>query len=239
MIAHNYIEPERKIERKSEESKNKKSTIQKLDDLLDFDDANEEVDFDATNPDQLLDELLKSHPNVSKLKTGSNPENDQDKLVFGLLKVIKGLTNKISDFENTSRANRAMLDNRISKIQGGNHDANKNLNKLMSLMKTQDEEILNTTDYESDLSEESIEDIQMDTSKNSMKSPLKESPKVKVSTNDLSIQTEMKPAAFPFGCQTNFANASDTKIKELKELLANKEEVLKGIVIIFLYNLWI
>lgn len=92
-----------------------------------------------------------------------------------------------------------MLDNRINKIHDGNEETNKNLNKLMSILKIQDQEVLNTTDSESESSDESIDELQVDISKTSGKSPLKDSPKAKVPTSDLSVQAEMKPPAFPFG----------------------------------------
>ena len=88
--------------------------------MLDFDDGNEEVELDTANPELLLEDLIKSNPNAKKLNAGASPDTEDEKLISGLLKVIKGLTSKISDFENTSRVNKAMLDNGVKKYWGEN-----------------------------------------------------------------------------------------------------------------------
>jgi hypothetical protein len=52
--------------------------------------------------------------------------------------------------------------------------------------------------------------------------------RAKTSCSDISLQTDKRPVAFPFGCQVNFSNTAEEKIKHLQQLLSKQEEDFEG-----------
>lgn len=201
---------------------NKFNAPSALNDLLSFDDARaseirqsevqsavvKNLNFnDDINIDQEYKDIINKAKNTQ----------DKDDLINNLLLVVKNLSAKLKDLENTSRANSAMLDNVIKKKKDLANRTMENADVLLRKFKKQSILLDSLNDLNTSTSD-SNSDSEYPKSKS-----IKDITRSKTSCSELSIQTEPKPAAFPFSCQTNFANHSDQKIKELESMLLKQE----------------
>ena len=202
---------------------NRLNTNTKLEDLLSFDDGGkDESKALLRKSSSLFEEISQKDLEGSELIGRSKTLHEKDELINQLLLVIKTLNAKIHDIENTSRVNSAMLDNVIKKKVDHTDVIKQNANDLLARLQHQSEYLdsfsnlsISTEGEESDGEEES---------KLSKHRSQRDMSRSRIACSDVEMQTDPKPAAFPFGCQTNFANANEIKIKELQQLLVKQEE---------------
>lgn len=194
-----------------------------LNDLLSFEDVSKDESRSAMiKSANLLDELNRNGGDIGQFINKNKTINEKDELIENLLWVVKNLGAKIKDLESTSRANSAMLDNIIKKKQDFNKKVHQNAEGLLLRFKKQNEYLDNLSDL--NLSTEGSNEDSEDEESKRINQKDHNSSRAKTACSECSIQTEPKPSAFPFGCQTNFANANELKIKELQELLIKQEE---------------
>lgn len=139
-----------------------------------------------------------------------------------LLEENKQLRSIIEDMQNTSRANKAMLENALKRKQEPNQKIYQNCNRLNVIANSQYKFIqeLDTGD-QSDSTEGSQDEIKIDSVRNNNR--LKNNSR-KADVVNSETQTDPKPASFVFSSQTNFAQPEEGKIKELENLLIKQEK---------------
>jgi len=195
----------------------------KLDDLLSFDDVVKDNAKSAImKSGNFMDDLSNKDMELSEIIGKTKTLHEKDELINNLLLVIKNQNVKIQDMENTSRANSAMLENVITKKKDHSLKIQKNVHDALYRLQKQDEYLDNLSDLSA--STEGSKDNTEEEKKLNKSQNKKEVDRLKPVGVDFSIQIDRKPDAFPFGCQTNFANANELKIKELQELLVKQEE---------------
>jgi len=165
----------------------------------------------------LLDEIKETDFDPSTILENNKTLQEKDELITQLFFIIKNFQEKVGDIENTSRANLAMLDNEIKKKQDVSASISQNNSHLLYKLNKQNE-YLNSLN-ELNLSTESSENSEEESKIGSRKASRDISNFI-----ENSIQTDPRPSAFPFGCQTNFSHSYELKIKELEQLLVKQEE---------------
>lgn len=201
------------------------STNHNLEDLLEFDENSQreypksgllsaEIKLDGFNSNKL---------DINDIVGDKKSMDEKDELILNLLQVAKRLQTKINDIENTSRANKAMLENVINKKQEATEKTKTKAEELLQKLSQQNEFLENYSDLSAS-TEGSQDEIPLEEAKGSRRGSQKDLSKAKTAYTECSIQTEPKSPAFPFGCQVNFNNAKEEKIKELENLLLKQEE---------------